>query len=363
MINEIDLYYNNDYSKWVKLANTLKLEAYVNTRLVDADALNKFNTIIQAGNYITTTDEDFQFPYGTNDLSPTTRSAAYRADYTSTGGGRYRSNWFMNLLKQNNDTRLKFYFKRQTGAVPGAEDSDQISCILESAPLHYSSDDPFCIIQGGYWGRDHGNDLGIPPDSTERTITGVYPYGGEYEISAGLGGVDAGALGAGITPIMLASWVDLMKAEMKLANNQDASVDFQNAMQKSLNKVIAFGSIDPDFPITQLTAINTSATNFIANKVVDFTTADNNGKWEILALEQFTEHYGNGAASYNFYRRTGYPHNLQPNLEENPGNFVRSLFYPDVEANTNGNVLQKSNVDTQIFWDINPSSPGFPEAN
>ena len=36
----VDYYYNNNFDKWVKLANTLKMNAYLNTRLVDGDAIN-----------------------------------------------------------------------------------------------------------------------------------------------------------------------------------------------------------------------------------------------------------------------------------------------------------------------------------
>jgi hypothetical protein len=67
--------------------------------------------------------------------------------------------------------------------------------------------------------------------------------------------------------------------------------------------------------------------------------------------------------AYNFYRRTGYPSTLQPSLEPNPGNFVRSFLYPANEANLNINVPQKPNVDQQVFWDNNPPSPGFPYSN
>jgi hypothetical protein len=63
------------------------------------------------------------------------------------------------------------------------------------------------------------------------------------------------------------------------------------------------------------------------------------------------------------YRRTGYPTSLQFNIEPNPGNFIRSFLYPSNEADVNSNISQKPNVDTKVFWDNNPSSPGFPSAN
>jgi hypothetical protein len=48
-----DLYYDNDFEKWTKLANTLKMKAYIQTRLVDNNAIASFQQIVNSGNYIT----------------------------------------------------------------------------------------------------------------------------------------------------------------------------------------------------------------------------------------------------------------------------------------------------------------------
>ena len=91
--------------------------------------------------------------------------------------------------------------------------------------------------------------------------------------------------------------------------------------------------------------------------------ADSEGGWNVLAREFFTSLYGNGIDAYNFYRRTGYPTNLQTNIEPQPGGFIRSFFYPSNFVNNNSSVSQKAGVTSQVFWDNNPSSPGFPESN
>jgi hypothetical protein len=80
-------------------------------------------------------------------------------------------------------------------------------------------------------------------------------------------------------------------------------------------------------------------------------------------MQYFVAMFGNGTDAYNFYRRTGYPTTLQPNIEPTPGGFIRSFFYPANYTNTNSNATQKSGVDIQVFWDTNPASPGFPVAN
>lgn len=72
---------------------------------------------------------------------------------------------------------------------------------------------------------------------------------------------------------------------------------------------------------------------------------------------------GNGHDGYNMYRRTGYPLDIEPNIEVDPGAFIRSFLYPANAANTNSSIQQKQTVTTQVFWDTNPASPGYPEGN
>jgi hypothetical protein len=67
--------------------------------------------------------------------------------------------------------------------------------------------------------------------------------------------------------------------------------------------------------------------------------ADATGGWNVMAQEFFVSLYGNGIDAYNFYRRTGYPNNLQPNLEPDPGSYIRSLWYPSNFVNTNSSLL------------------------
>ena len=61
---------------------------------------------------------------------------------------------------------------------------------------------------------------------------------------------------------------------------------------------------------------------------------DASDKMNVLGMQYFVAQYGNGLDAYNFYRRTGYPTTLQPNIEPNPGGFIRSFFYPANHANT-----------------------------
>ena len=97
--------------------------------------------------------------------------------------------------------------------------------------------------------------------------------------------------------------------------------------------------------------------SYITQVGIDFDDADSDGKWDVLGEQFFIAHYGNGVDPYNFYRRTGFPTTLQPNLEPDPGTFIRSMYYPVNAVNNNSNISQKSNQSQPVFWDTNASGP------
>ncbi|XLS30191.1 SusD/RagB family nutrient-binding outer membrane lipoprotein [Flavobacteriaceae bacterium M23B6Z8] len=365
-----DFYYNGDYDNWIKLANTLKMKIYLQRRLVDANAAASFQAIVDSGDFIASNSEDFEFNWGTNEVLPDTRHPSYILNYTPTGAQTYMSNWLMNYMQENDDPRIRYYFYRQVSVLPGEggtdPDEETLRCSLQDAPLHYVEGGfTFCSLPNGYWGRDHGDDEGIPPDGLLRTVYGVYPAGGAFDDNR-FEGVEQGlgAGGAGITPLMLASTVDFMRAEMAMAAGSpgDAEQFILDGMEKSINKVMTFGSKDPDADLSFAPSM-AEVQSYIDDIEDAFENASNDDeRWNILAEQYWVASYGNGTMNYNFYRRTGYPTTLQPNREPQPGGFIRSLRYPQNALN-NSSIQQKNTVTDQVFWDTNPGSPGFPEAN
>ncbi len=369
-----DLFYDNNFTKWKKLANTIKMYAYLNMRLVDPTAVNKFNAIVASGDYISSTNDDFQFQFGSRDNDPDTRHPSYAQDYTATGAGSYRSNWLMGTMLDLGDPRISLYFYRQSPCTPGNVSSngdpcepnlEQLRCSTVPRPSHYPPSMVYCSLPNGYWGRDHMNSEGTPPDGKLRTITGVYPAGGKFDMGFFIpGALGAGGGGAGVQPLMLASWVQFMIAEVRLLEGNPAAA--QSAIEQGIslsgNKAITFADLDP----STISAFvpTTSAVSAYASQIgSDFNAANNEGKWEILATQKFIAHYGNGLAAYDFYRRTGYPKDLQLPLKSDPGIFIRSFYYPSNEVNANSNITQKNDVGQKVFWDTNPDSPQFPIAN
>lgn len=361
---QYDFFYDGDASKWIKACNTLKLRLHLNTGNTAA-----FNSIISGGNYIAAVEDDLQFQWRTNAVQPDARHPDYRNNYTDQGGGDYQSIWLMNLMDTSNDPRIRFYFYRQSETTPGAPgvapNEETLACSLTDPPAQYVDGGyPYCSLPNGYWGRNHGNDEGIPPDGLLRTAPGVYPQGGKYddssfsEISLGAGGG-----GAGITPMLLASTVDFWRAELVLGSDPAAARAFMiSGMEKSIAKVSTFGVLDSG---ADLTVGPTAAdiTQFVLDTGANYDDAEGTDKWNIMAEQFFVALKGNGHDAYNFYRRTGYPDNIEPNLEPQPGAFIRSFFYPANAASNNQFIVQKSGVTQQVFWDTNPASPAFPPAN
>ncbi len=66
--------------------------------------------------------------------------------------------------------------------------------------------------------------------------------------------------------------------------------------------------------------------------------------------------WGNGIDAYNNYRRTAKPSNFQFTIAPDPGNFVRTFYYPADFANLNANGSQKPGTNVKTFWDTNPDN-------
>jgi hypothetical protein len=372
-----DFFYDGSTSNWIKVVNSLRLKAYVTTGNTAA-----FDAIIAGNNYIDDAEDDFQFQYGSRELQPDTRHPDYAQGYTPSGAGGYRSNWLMEYMLNEggtSDPRIRYYFYRQVGATPGADappNEETLACSLAIPPLHYvASGWAYCSVPNGYWGRSHGNNEGGPPDGFFKTAPGVYPAAGKfddndfdvdeddpnYDPTVGLG---KGGAGAGIEPIILSSYVEFWKADNAIAKGAaDGVVSgfFRNAMQESIDKVMTFGALDPTGDMSYAPS-ETDVTDWIDGIIADFNAATGDDKMNIFADQYFVALYGGSVEAYNYYRKTGYPTNLAPNWEANPGPFPRTFLYPQNEVITNPNLTQKTDLTGQVFWDTNPASPAFPLA-
>lgn len=352
-----DIFYGGSTSKWTKLAKTLKLRIHNNMRLVDpAGARTAINALIADNDLILSAADDFEVKYGTQDNDPDVRHYKFIAGYLG-DGGEYMSTWFMNTLKNAKsveDPRIKYYFYRQTLTYPDPSTPEglfTLPCLGETKPLHFGFADPFCKIGDGYWGRDHMNNDGGPPDGNQITLWGLYPIGGKFDNGQGTpGNKSAGAKGEGIYPIWNAAATNFVLAEaaQELGVSGDAKAYLEAGMRASFAKVINFN--------TEAVPEGAEATDAEVDAYVEevlnaYDAASPAAKMNIIITEAFISHWGNGLETYNAYRRTGYPNNLSPTISSMPGKFIRSLPYPANSVNRNQNMSAKPNNEVKVFWD------------
>jgi len=372
-------------SDWIDAANNLLIRLYVTTRLVDSGAGAKLMAIVNGADF-NAAPADFVFSYTSNRANPDSRHPFYEDSY-ETADGDYMSNWFMWLMSEEKnvvDPRIRSYFYRQVGAVP-LDNVNRFDCVFSplpdpaSTPQHYLDCDPnmpYCVgsITNGYYGRDHGNGNGIPPDGDIRTIYGVYPAGGRYDAgtfeSTQNAGTDGG-LGAGILPILPASFVDFYRAEaaLTMGTGEDARALLATAVESSVRSVIAFaeatdpGSLSEQIGVNPMTgdpifgsetlATEDDITAYI-DEVLSLYDASSD-KLDVVSKEFLLASFGNGIEGYNLIRRTGRPFNLQPMIQPTAGSFIRSALYPAVHIELNENATQRGSVTDQVFWDTNPA--------
>ncbi|MDP3311839.1 SusD/RagB family nutrient-binding outer membrane lipoprotein [Lutibacter sp.] len=370
-----DLFYNGNKNNWIAMANTLKIKMYNTVRLDASFNSAAAITALSTANIIDTRAEDFVFKYGANRSNPDTRHPFYTQHY-ETENGDYMSNYYLWTLvaeKGFQDPRAKFYFYRQDIDASN-EDSFTLDCPGFTYPSHYAAKKstyvptigvPYCTLDYnypgkpyttamGYWGRDHGDNSGIPPDGTKRTVYGLYPGGGKYDIGDGKSTKTSGtvgAKGAGYTPLLLSSYTYFMLAENILTSNPAlARTHIDTGIRRSFETVNAFAPLDAAAVAISATAI----TNYMNFVLAAYDSASATGKKEILMKEYYITLWGCGMEAYNNYRRTGLPSNMQPTREAISGPFYRSFLYPNDYVVLNNNSTQKTNT-TQVFWDTNPA--------
>jgi hypothetical protein len=421
-----DLYYANNYAKWTKLANTLKLKIYLNLRLVDpATATTQIAALVAdaspTGGFISAQNENFVFRYGTITSDPDARHPRFVANYPA-GGGNYMSNWLMWHMFHGydathngapGDPRMRFYFYRQVNA--NSTSSNEIRCLTESLPSHYPSSTGSAIIDNsvsarpplgegashptkdaadpawgrtfcyptdrGYWGRDHVDPQGIPPDNNLRTAWGAYPSGGRFDNnSAAAVSATVGMRGAGFQPIMMRSYVQFMLAEARLflgIGGLTARQYFSNGVTQSFTDVRdwtvngTFGTTGVAAATNEAATINTfypaatyttDVNNYLASALSSFDdrlAVSPDQAMNYVGREYWIASFGNGVEAYNLYRRTGKPTGMQPVINPQPGNFPRTFWYPANFANLNNTVTQKADMSTRVFWDTNNTNLDF----
>ena len=379
-----DNFYGGNVDRWATVARTLKLRAAVNTRLVDGGA--GIQALVDGGDLITANNQNWEWKYGTSRNNPNNRHPFYNNSYEEPDP-TYQSSWYMWLLAESKgfmDPRTRYYFYRQDKNIfPDAveDDPNAFDCIFtdlpnpDVIPPQYEAIDedlPYCLASytQGYFGRDHLNGSGIPPDGQYRTIFGLYPAGGLFDDGITNAERDndgtSGEEGEGIEPIWQASFTHFVLAEAALTTDFDGDARqlLSDGIQLSIDRVTAFedlldgGEVIAEVPTT-VTVSNTYVSDSTIQEYIDFVMDEYDGaddddeRLAIVAREYMIALFGNGMEAYNLYRRTCYPANLQPGIDPNYGEFIRSALYPSIYVNRNLNAQQKASLMETVFWDTN----------
>lgn len=374
-----DLFYKGSAANWIAAANSLKLKFLMQIRLVDNTVAPKITALLTENKLVNTAAQDFVFRYGTTNNTPDSRHPHYANNYNNANSGSNSANdfignyfmWAVAVEKSGTgavtslDPRRRYYFYRQATNYSGAT-SESCPCTSEIRPAHYTDDMPFCLVGAGYWGRDHGDASGTPPDGPLRTTWGIYPAGGEFDASQNTPVNNTrGGKGAGIDPIWLSSYTYFLQAEaavaLNITTNGDARSLLKKGIEASIAKVLGFPAtvnyVVPTANIPSQATIDTYVSTVLANYDAATTNA---AKIDVIMKEYYIAAWGNGVEPYNNYRRTGSPNNMQPiKTTPNPGFFIRSFTYPSVYVNRNINAPTQKTPGTaanKVFWDNNPDN-------
>jgi hypothetical protein len=374
-----DIYYGGSRTKWNALANSLELKAWMNISTMPsrtAEANARISALLLV-DLIDTEAENFTYKYGTVSVPGGSRHPLYDQYYGLNAGqaGGYINNGYLyrvfgkwdptdafNFAKTVQDPRWRYYFYRQIGSNKQglAVDPKSLGCSPGAPPAVYQAGGyVFCQFDPGFYGRDHGDASGTPPDSPVITCAGVYPAGGRidnttnsatstYATATKRGD---GGNGAGIQPIFMSFFTDYIKAEIlaKAGDAAGAKTRLATAIANSILQVRNFATAKG-----QTTTKEPDNAKYQAAVATNFDNAAR--KLDVVSEEYYIALWGNGIEAYNLYRRTLAPKGLQPAIGD-PGPYFRSLVYPAVYANLNANATQKDVTKiNKVFWDTNPDN-------
>lgn len=359
-----DIYFNGSRARWTTLANSIELKAQLNLTAdpaTKAAATARIQTLIADNDLIDTDAEEFTYKWGTASVPSISRNPTYQEYYAvnrgQAGGNigtKFMAEMYRGLGVQ--DPRWRYYFYRQVGsrAAALATDPNAIGCATTAPAVYIAGTEPYCFVEPGFFGRDHGNNSGTNPDGAALTCVGAYPYGGRVDTNDGNASYIGSAIqgeggnGAGIENIYMSWFTDFMIAEavLRLGIAGDAKALMISGVNKSITRTRTFSnSIGQSLPA----GLEPSSVTYTATLggIYDLAT----DKQEVVLREYYKSLWGNGVEAYNLYRRTGSPKNLQPALAAAPGSFVYSMIYPSNFVNLNSSVTQKTDQTVRVFWD------------
>ena len=346
-----DLIYGGDLDAWRRLAKTLKLKLYNQTRLV-ADVSTQVNALIAEGDLLKS-GEDFELGYGTS-VAPDNRNPAFVYEYTLGNKVSYISPYFYEIMMNKSelndvldgivDPRTPYYWFKQITDPADAQNPTEYTDPEGFLSIHFASTG---VNQG--WQQDRS-----------QTVLGLYPIGGRYDDGEGGEVNTTGAVtGPGTVAQRLFTHFASLYTQAELVLTEpavagDARALFEAAVRASFKKVNDIAS-DNDAPAIAAAAINT----YVSAVLAKYDAANDEGKLELILTEKWIASFGFSIDSYTDYRRTGYPVMYDPNTDDLPYTgtsraYPVSMAYNTASVILNQNAPDQKNVTTdRVFWDPN----------
>ncbi|HMF71182.1 MAG TPA: SusD/RagB family nutrient-binding outer membrane lipoprotein [Flavitalea sp.] len=298
-----DIVYKGDAEKWIRMGYSLKLKL-ANTISVVNPALAKTMTenVISSNTYINASNLDFEVPFGSGTGN---QNPLYTFNYVNRQGDQLLSSRFVAFMYARNDTvRLaKLYTKPK----------------------------------GVFVSRTNGGNESIAtqPSGVLTVVTNARSQYNTYFI---------GALGEAPIRILTSFQAnfDLAEAVVRLGvtvPGKTANGLFQDGIKTHMTKIGM-----------TTTEINTYFTD---NPTIVTLSGGNENQIKQIAEQKYIAWTGNGAESFNNYRRTGYPE-LQLPLNtggDNPNVIPKRFPYGNNEISRNPNIPNpRPQTDAKIWW-------------
>ncbi|CAH0994293.1 hypothetical protein EMA8858_00402 [Emticicia aquatica] len=363
-----DFMYGGNLTKWTKFAKSVKIRLLLNSRKGRSTGNADLTAAIAAGGYITSSADDFTYNFSTAS-SPEGRHPWFQSAYLADNGFSYPAHQLMEEMIFNKDPRLDFYFYRQTSTVLDPSNPTDRGTIpyggtylvLKPAFLAKweatfgaapSAADKAYIA--GFFGRDRGDNTGVPQDGALRTAPGCYPAGGLY----GGRSVAARALtggrgsGNGIWPLITSNNMKYYQIEAILdaGATGDAKALFEAAIREHISRVSALGlKVDAANAVAPSTA---AIDAYVAAQLSLYDAAPSNtAKLNVVLKQLWYSSWGQGMEIWNAMRRTGFPSTVNNPIIKPPRQYALRLPYPSQEGSLNPNATSKL---TEVIFDRDP---------
>lgn len=303
--SQSDIFYQSDWVKWVKLANTLKLR--IAARLENADNA-KCKSIFQEVLKDPTgaiNGDDSQVKYLNSTYSPFGSSTD--VDYRSR---RYATTSIMTFLKKSNDPRLPVYFEKND--LVGTY-KDSLAFYHVTLPAFINPNDPLIQFQGGPadWTTNPtvaayiGNSFSIGPFTKYNLISAI----NRKFFSPKLNQSKDNFLDVSVTYAETCFYI----AEF-IQKGYAGGVDTKGTAEDWYKKGIT-SSIQTNNAIAIAAGSATAYTgdgsteigNYLNNANVKFNGSNN---LERIYIQEYLSFYRQPNEAYVFCRRTGYPKNV-----------------------------------------------------